>query len=464
MRSLNPKVKLEQEGLRIAKLLQQSGFKAFWVGGTVRDTLLKRELDNLDIATNAKPEETEKILSRNKYSHKPIGKAYGTILAITPGGPIEITTFRREGRYINRRRPEEVTYIDNYLEDSKRRDFTINSMYYDPVNGELLDPQNGRKDLERKLLRFVGDPRKRIDEDALRMLRAVRFVVQLGFKLEKNSFAAIKTRAKYIQSISGERIKSELDKIMLSPHKEQGIEILDGLGLLRFILPEISNLKQVTHKSKFYHLEGSVFEHSLLALKNVPAGDLILAYAALFHDTGKISTGIPKQKPEGLVNSFPAHENVSAKLFKNFAKRLKFSRKETDAILWITQMHMKHYAFIRDMSESKKITLAQHKLFPQLLEIWRADAMSNARIENEKTVFGNDNAYQEGLNYLNKIHSKKNLIHKLTDGKIIMKYSLVPPGPKVGALKSSLTKLIVDGKISTLRDAENFLKRYAKNT
>jgi tRNA nucleotidyltransferase/poly(A) polymerase len=459
-----PGNQLQREGLRIVKLLKSGGFKAFWVGGTVRDMLLKRKIDNLDIATSARPEQTEVSLNRAGYNTKPVGKIYGTILSITKTGPIEITTFRREGRYVYRRRPEEVTYIDDYLEDSARRDFTINAMYYDPVKKDLLDPQNGQKDIQRKLLKFVGDPKKRIDEDALRMMRAVRLSVQLEFKLEKNSYAAIKTRAKYIQDISGERIKMELDKILSSENKEQGIRLLDELGLLRFIMPEVVALKQIWHKSKMYHLEGSAFEHTLLALRHMPTGQTALSYAALFHDAGKALTATPRQKEEGLVNSFPNHENVSAELFKAFAERLRFSRKEADEVLWITKMHMKRVAFIKDMSEDKKIQLVRHKYFPELLQVWRADSMANLRLMDGKITPGNAHAYKEGVKMLANIETKKKLIEKLATGKMIMTHAKISSGPKVGAIKSRLEKFILNGKIKTLRDAKTFLKNFKNNT
>jgi tRNA nucleotidyltransferase/poly(A) polymerase len=456
--------KLEQEGLRIVKLLKQRDFEAFWVGGTVRDFLLKRTIDNLDIATSAKPDDTEKILASAKFKTKPVGKAYGTILAVTKNGPIEITTFRREGRYVSRRRPEEVTYINDYLEDSKRRDFTVNAMYYDPLTKQIFDPQNGQRDLEGKLLKFVGDPKKRIDEDALRILRAVRLSVQLGFKLEKNSYAAIKTRAKYIQSIAGERVKAELDKILSSEHKVQGVRLLDELGILKFIMPEVTELKKVHHKSKLYHLEGTVFEHSLLVLDQMPGNNPVLAYAALFHDVGKTFTALPRQKTEGTVNSFPNHENVSADLFKKFASRLKFSRKEADTILWITRMHMKRVAFIKDMAEAKKIQLARHKFFPELIQLWRSDSIGNLRMDNGEKKPGTPHAYEEGMKMLANIQTKKKLIEKFTKGDLIIKHAQISPGPKIAAVKSLLEKIILKDEIKTLRDVKSFLKKLRKNT
>ncbi len=222
----NPKTAVEKAGTKAVKLLQSKGFQVFWVGGIVRDMMLKRSSDNVDIATDALPDEVEKIFKQ--YKAKPIGKQFGSILVIIDDVKVEITTFRSEGRYSNRRHPDQVSFIKDYLQDAKRRDFTINALYFDPIKKELYDPTNGLKDLERKLIRFVGDPKKRIDEDALRMLRAVRLATQLGFKLEKNTFAAIKTRAKYIQTLNQNQIRKELVKI-------KGTELLKSTGLFRFL-------------------------------------------------------------------------------------------------------------------------------------------------------------------------------------------------------------------------------------
>ncbi|MDP3763552.1 MAG: CCA tRNA nucleotidyltransferase, partial [bacterium] len=244
--------KLEKAGFKIAKLLQanyaltrpvghplpqgerdnlkRNYYKAFYVGGFGRNKVLKLESDNMDIATDALPDQVEQILNKAKIKTKAVGKKFGTILAIVDSFPIEITTFRQESRYSDNRHPDQDQFIKDYLNDAKRRDYTINAFYYDPIKKKLYDPANGQKDIKLKLLRFVGDPKKRIDEDGLRMLRGVRLATQLGFKLEKNSFAAIKTRAKYIQGVSGERIKAELDKILLSENRSAGLELLDKIG------------------------------------------------------------------------------------------------------------------------------------------------------------------------------------------------------------------------------------------
>lgn len=460
----NHNSQIEEEGLRIVKALQAGGFKAFWVGGSVRDMILRRTVDNLDIATSARPNQTLVVLKKLKLASKEVGKQYGTILAVTKYGPVEITTFRAEGEYVGRRRPKQVEYIDDYVVDSKRRDLTINALYYDPVKQELLDPQNGLADLERGLIKFVGDPKQRIDEDALRLIRAVRFAVQLSFKIEKNSFAAIKTRAKYIAGVPGERVKTELDKILLDRNRIDGMRLLDASSLLQFIMPEVTALKTIHHKSVKYHLEGSVFEHTLLVLQNVKAGSLPLAYAALYHDAGKAVTATPKLKDGRLVNSFPAHEYASAELFRNLAERLKMGRRDTQLILWITREHMKRIAFIKDMSFDKKIALVTHKDFPCLLEQWRADSISNLQYVDGNKAFGQPVAYKEGLKLLKKTQSKSKLIQQLTNGELILSITKSKPGPQIKKLKLLITENILKNKIKNLSSLKKFLTNYTKST
>lgn len=458
----NPKL-IETTGLKITKLLQQSGFKVFWVGGVVRDMLIGKQSDNLDIATSANPKQIEQVLKKNRFKYISTHKKFGTITVVTPSGPIEITTFRTDQTYVNRRKPKTVKFIDDYILDSNRRDFTVNSFYYNPITKQILDPQNGQLDLNRKLIKFVGNPKKRIDEDALRMLRAVRFSVQLGFKLEKNTFAAIKTRAKYIQQISGERIKAELDKILIHPNRVQGVRLLDDLGILKFIMPELEALKYVTHKSKVYHLEGSVFEHALLTLKNLNSFVPVLAYAALYHDTGKANTATPKKKDEGIVNSFPAHEFFSADHAKRLALRLKFSKQDREKIVWISAMHMKRHAFVKDMSEKKKILLVRHKFFPLLLEIWRADSLSNIKIIDGQTQSMHPIAFEKGLELLKNIQKHQQFIEKFSDGKKIMKLAKISFGKKVGEIKTELETKIILGEIKKQSQVESFIKKFAKN-
>jgi len=231
MEKINWKAKseLEKAGEKIVRLLNKEKYQAFFVGGIVRDILLSRTSDNIDVATDAKPEDVERVLAKADIKFKTFGKKFGTILALVGKEKVEITTFRREGKYSDLRHPDQVEFIREYLDDAKRRDLTINALYLDPINHLLYDPVKGIADLKSKMIRFVGDAKKRIDEDPLRMLRALRLATQLGFKIEKNSFAAIKTRAKLIQSVAKQRIQMELAKF-------SNEELLEKSGLKKFIL------------------------------------------------------------------------------------------------------------------------------------------------------------------------------------------------------------------------------------
>lgn len=448
-----------QSGLKIAKLLQAKGFKAFYVGGFARDMLLKRESDNIDIATDATPEQVEKILSKNKFNHKPVGKKFGSILAIIDGFKIEITTFRAEGYYSDNRHPDQVQFIKDYLADAKRRDFTVNALYYDPITKQTFDPTNGVKDLRLKLLRFVGDPKKRIDEDALRMLRGVRLVTQLGFKLEKNSFAAIKTRAKYIQGVSGERIKAELDKILLSKNRVAGMRLLDEIGLLRFIIPETVAIKTFSHKSKMYHLEGTIFDHTVLALSKVREPDLDLLYAILFHDMGKPNKAKWVLKTEGWVFSTKGHADVGAEIFLKFADRLKFSRSDIKNIEWIIRNHMLMFDFW-NMKAAKQIAIAENPNFSKLMSHWGYDEEGTVRA---KQVDDHHKKYLKSLSIGKKLLSalklKKDLLARLANGNTIMRHSKLKPGRELGFKIQDVKVQIVLGKIKKELDLKKFLDK-----
>lgn len=450
--------KLDKAGLKVVKLLHANNFQAFWVGGIIRNILLKRKSNDIDIATDAKPDDIEKILQAADFNTKPVGKKFGSILAIVDGFQIEITTFRAESRYSDRRHPDLVQFIEKYFEDAKRRDFTVNALYFDPIKKEMYDPTSGLKDLKGKLMRFVGDPKKRIDEDALRMLRGVRFATQLGFKIEKNSFAAIKTRAKYIQEVSGERIKAELDKILLSENRVEGIKLLDKIGLLKFIIPEIEPLKTFTHRSKLYHLEGNMFDHTMLALSQTKSKDLNLVYALLFHDIGKPLVGKKIQKAEGLVISTKGHADVSAGIFLKFSKKLKFSRKSRDTAEWLIKNHMLQTNFW-EMRPGKQIKVVSHPAFALLLEHWSCDHHGTIRAES----FGDhdvkfEKSLRAGRKLLQSLKTAEPLLKKLASGELIMKYGNLKSGPAVGQKINRVKTQIILGKIRNEKDLQTYLK------
>ena len=350
-----------------------------------------------------------------------------------------------------------MEFIQDYLIDAKRRDFTINALYFDPIKKQLYDPVGGISNLKSRILKFVGDPKKRIDEDALRMLRGVRLATQLGFKLEKNSFAAIKTRAKYIQGISGERIKAELDKILLSKNRVSGLRLLQASGLLRFIAPEISALNKVSHKSKTYHLEGNVFEHTLLVLEALKKKNLPLMYSAIFHDSGKVSTGKKVLKNGQKVYSFKGHIEQSGLIFDKFAKRLKFSRLHKNLIDWLIKHHEERRKFF-ELSDAGKVRHAMHKNFPSLLDLWQADMHGN-KISPANDFYRKPSftAYLIGLKLHKKLALKFFLMEKLAKGDLIMKYSKLKPGRELGQKIQDVKVHIVLGRIKNEKDLKKYL-------
>lgn len=445
---------IDNNAHKIVRLLQQKGFDAFFVGGYVRNLLTKRQSGNFDIATIAEPDEVERILKKAGLPTKTVGKKYGTVL-VPLKIPIEITTFRSEGWYSDKRHPDKVEFIKDFREDAKRRDFTINALYFDPLTKELFDPTRGIKDLRLKILRFVGDPKMRIDEDHLRMIRAVRIATQLGFKIEKNSFAAIKTRAKYINSVSGERVKAELDKLLLSNNRALGLKLLDQSGLAQFIIPELAESKKLYHKSKRYHLEGSTYDHTILALQKLRTNDLNLIYATLFHDLGKPFTAKPKLKQEGWVVSTKGHETVSAEIFSRFAKKYRFKRQDEKLIKWAILNHMVIFHF-PEMREEKRISHALHKNVDFLIKLSKVDDDATVRKLGIKDP--HHGAWRIAQRLEQKIASLSDKIIKLASGRKILSYSKLR-GPEVGRAIEAVKVQIVLGKIKNETDLKNLLQR-----
>jgi len=372
---------------------------------------------------------------------------------------IEITAFRAEGRYSDKRHPDQVKFIKNYKEDAKRRDFTINALYFDPITKELFDPtKQGLKDLKSRLLRFVGDPKKRIDEDALRMMRGVRLATQLDFKLEKNAFAAIKTRAKYIQDISGERIKAELDKILLSKNRVEGLKLLDETGLLRFIIPEFEKLKTISHKSKFFHLEGNIFKHTFLVINSLRTQNLDLLYAGLFHDTGKVITPVWVFKDSEWRNSFRGHDRASVEIFEKFSQKFKFSKESRNNTLWLIKNH-DNWRDFANMKIAKQIEFITNKNFPLLVQLMQADEAGNIRLNpnDDHARKSREELYKTSSKLLKALEKTKNLQNKLARGDLIMKYSNIKPGRQLGQKIEEIKTKIILGKIKNEKDLKRYL-------
>lgn len=352
----------------IVQRLQEAGHTALFAGGCVRDRLMGMEPHDYDIATDARPEVVQKLFPRTVA----VGAHFGVIVVLWNGFEFQVATFRNDGQYIDGRHPESVSFASPE-EDAARRDFTVNGLFFDPIAERLIDYVGGQRDLAAKLLRAIGNPYDRFREDRLRMLRAARFATTLGFDLDPQTWRAVCENAPHIHEVSAERIREELMKILLSPRRVRGFDLLDESGLLREILPEIETLKGCEQPPQF-HPEGDVFVHTRLMLSLLPAevsGPLVLA--VLFHDLGKPPTFAVDA--DGRIR-FNGHEKISAEMTEAIMTRLRFSRAEIDATIAQVENHM---AF-KDVQQMRVAKLKRFLARPHIddeLELHRVDCASS---------------------------------------------------------------------------------------
>jgi tRNA nucleotidyltransferase/poly(A) polymerase len=387
--------KQKESALSVVKTLQSNGFLAYFAGGCVRDELLGCKPKDYDVATDALPEEVEALFPKTI----PIGKAFGVIAVIADKETIEVATFRKEVGTLDGRHPETVVF-SAATEDARRRDFTINGMFYDPVTEQLHDYVHGRRDLENKIITAIGDPAKRFEEDHLRMLRAVRFAHNLGFALDPATEDAIRNMAHFITKISAERIEAELTRTLTgSPGPGDALRHLYDLGLLEHILPEI--LPMVGQEQPpLFHPEGDVFEHTalMLNLMNEPMGRASrpahpknqasyapreLAYTVLLHDVGKPPTASIGPGTDGEPRiRFDGHAAVSAEMAEAILIRLKFPNKERKHIVEAIRGHMR-FMDVQQMRTSKLRKLIGAETFDLEMELHRLDCLgSHAMLDN----------------------------------------------------------------------------------
>lgn len=442
--------------VEIIETLKKAGHEAYLAGGCVRDMLFGVDPKDFDIVTSAKPDEIEDLLEHTI----PVGKEFGVILAIKNGHKFEVATFRSDSGYTDGRRPDAIEFT-NAKEDAIRRDFTINAMFYDPTTDEIIDYVGGQKDMKEKLIRFIGDPEERIKEDHLRLLRAVRFKNNFGFQYEPKTYNAIKKHAHLITKISKERVRDELNKMIMGANAERGFEELFELGLLDHIMPEAVKMKGVG-QPKQYHNEGDVWDHSLLALKNLTDEDadpdplpeiisLELRWATFLHDVGKPDTF--KSDKERI--RFDGHSEKGAELAKKILTRLKFPKKSIERICWLIEHHMMVVPLF-EMPDKRKKHWFLKEGFPELLEVYRADALGISPV---------DLTAYEGLKklYRHEIAVLKLMPKKLIDGKKVMKLIGLPPGKKLGDILDKIRTLQIEGDLKTPKDAEEYVKKMKKS-
>ncbi len=358
--------KEEQLATQIVKKLVKSGFIAYFAGGCVRDLIMKQSAEDYDIATTASPDQIIQLFDKTI----PVGKQFGVIIVVAEGHQYEVATFRNEGPYRDGRHPEKVIFTTPE-EDAKRRDFTVNGLFYDPVKREIIDFVHGREDIGSKLIRTIGNPEERFEEDRLRMLRAIRFAANLGFKIESQTWETIKRLKSKINSVSQERIRDELVKMFTRPNAGLGLELLSKSGLLAEILPEIEVMKGVQQPPE-HHPEGDVFIHTKMLMDQLDHPSVVLAFGALLHDVGKPNT----YSDEGGKIHFYNHPHVGAEIAEKLLTRLRFSNREIADILSCVENHMK-FASVREMRVGKLKQFVARENFKTELELHKIDCLAS---------------------------------------------------------------------------------------
>lgn len=360
---------LRGEALAIVTRLQESGFVAFWVGGCVRDLQLGREPADYDIATSALPDQIEALFSRTI----PVGRMFGVVIVVEGTHQFQVATFRAEADYRDGRHPETVSFGDARA-DALRRDFTINGLFYDPISRQLHDWVGGTADIKARIIRTIGEPAQRFAEDHLRLLRVIRFATQLDFEIAPETFAAVQQHAGEISGISAERIRDELIKLFRPPHAARGLELLRQSNLLQHVLPE---LVATIHceQSPDFHPEGTVFKHLVLMLSHLPPNsDPNLPWAVLFHDIAKPLTSSVDRRT-GAIH-FYGHEKVGADMAAEILARLKFPRKDIEAIVQAVRCHMQ-FKDVPDMKKSTLRRLLMRPTFELELQLHRLDCLGS---------------------------------------------------------------------------------------
>ena len=424
----------------IVARLQGAGFGAFWVGGCVRDFLIGREPQDFDIATDAKPEQVEKLFRKTI----PVGKKFGVIIVVEGGQQFQVATFRAEADYQDGRRPEKIIFA-NAEADASRRDFTVNGLFYDPLTEKIHDWVGGEKDLRAKIIRTIGAPEERFGEDHLRMLRAVRFAAQLNFEIEPKTFSAIQTLAPKIKIISAERVRDELMKLFSPPHAARGLVLLRDSGLLEHILPELAATIHCD-QSPDYHPEGSVFNHLCLMLEKMPAGaSETLPWAVLLHDIAKPVTA-EKDLATGKIH-FYGHEKIGADMAEKILQRLKFSNQQIEEIVVCVRNHMQ----FKDVKQMRKATLRRlllRETFPLELELHRLDYLGS---------FGDLEHFNFLVEQAEELKHQPQIRPPLLTGDDLMALG-VKPGKALGALLAEIRELQLADELKTPDEARAWVQ------
>lgn len=430
----------------VVQKLRDAGHQALWAGGCVRDEVLGLQPQDYDVATEATPEQVQKLFRRTVA----VGVSFGVVEVLGPRAPdgeqlsVEVATFRSDGAYVDGRHPNSVVF-STPREDALRRDFTINGMFLDPLNGQVLDFVGGTEDLQKGILRAIGAARQRFQEDKLRMLRGVRIATRFSLTIEEETAAAIRAMADQIRVVSAERIADELRKLLLLPRRANGMRLFLELGLAAPILPELLPMRGLPQGPPAAPT-GDLWDHVLKVLELLkPKPSFALALAALLHDVGKPRT--VGRTPDRYT--FYGHEHVGKRLTEEIADRLKLSNADKERAAWLVEMHQ-ILCDARSMRTSKLKRLLAHPGIEELLELHRADAEASGRSTD----------HVDYCRHLLSEWSEADLNPSaLVTGHDLMKLGL-NPGPRFKEILDMVREAQLDGQLTSTKQALDFVRRF----
>ena len=427
----------EQTAERIIRQLRGKGFQAYLVGGSVRDLVMGVSPRDYDIATDALPEEVGRIFPETI----PVGIQFGVQLVIEQGNQHEVATFRSDHRYRDGRHPTEVRFTKSPSEDVERRDFTVNGLLYDPLGGKVLDFIGGKKDIERCVIRTIGDAETRFGEDHLRLMRAVRFASRLDFSIDPETFAAIRKLAPSIQSVSAERVRDEILKILTEGGARRGFELLDETGLLHEVLPEVEKMKGVEQPPQF-HPEGDVWVHTLMMLAQLESPTPTLALGVLLHDVGKPPTFTVSDRIR-----FNNHADVGTRMAEEICGRLRVPTRVTERVSELVRHHLRFKDFPQ-MRPAKQKRFLRMDGFEEHLELHRLDCISS---------HGNLANYELARKMLAETPAEEIRPTPLITGRDLIEQGY-EPGPRFKEILSAVEDAQLEGTLNSQPNALRFIQ------
>jgi poly(A) polymerase len=428
----------------ICGTLRAAGHQAYFVGGCVRDILLGREPADYDVSTDATPDRVQQLFPNSLA----VGAKFGVIVVTENSGEsaglqVEVATFRSDVGYSDGRHPDHVVYAKSPQEDVKRRDFTVNALLFDPETEEVLDFVGGREDLRSGIIRAIGHPSERFNEDKLRMVRAVRFAARFRYAVEGRTFSAIQKLAPQIHQVSPERLRDELTKLLTEGAARRAFEFLDETRLLPELLPEIARMKGVEQPPE-YHPEGDVWKHTLMMIEGLPAGSpRTLAWGVLLHDVGKPSTFTPPSGPGDRIR-FNEHAEIGTRMTEEICRRLRFSNDDTDQIAALVANHMR-FKDVLQMKPARLKRFVRMPRFEEHLQLHRLDCLSS---------HGHLDNYEFVRRFLAETPPEQVRPPRLLDGDDLIGLGL-RPGPQFKAILERVEEAQLDG---TVRDREGAIQ------